>query len=719
MRVRVRDERGKSQADETPVYTDSHALLIGNSAYSDGAWSDLPDVADDLVAVKEVLERQHGFKVEVALNRNRDALLRVIDQFISRYGQRYNNRLLIYYSGHGYTALLPDERRMGYLVMPDAPAMPPEEMALRTPPSEEEFEHFLPAAITMDEIETYARRITVRHALFVFDSCFSGTALYKDLGVGVPDQITTEELKPVRAYLTAGNETQRVPAFSRFRRKFVAGLMGDADTNGDGYITGSELGRWISVEVERDTGRRQTPVFGKSDLFKRGDLIFISPKGMPSPPPPRAQSPAPFRSSEQAFWQAIENSGEAGDFESYLAKSDSGQFTGIYRETATLKLNRLKAERIKNTWMKFSVIARSVLPYESTWVFEGGDDFAPIRQKVLGRVKCGYINRFGQVLIPPKYNECEEFSEGVARVGVVSQLRGKSKLSYGFINGEGEIVVPLKYEHADSFSEGLARVSLNGKYGFINKGGRPVVPLKFHTLLDEEGAPELPPSKFVDGLAPFSEGAEDTKYGFIDKTGKVVIEPTFDEAESFSDGLALVGLKEDTTGMSFAEKYRSIARGGNLRGFIDRSGKTVIPIKYESAGSFSEELAGVCLGGRCGFIDKAGHQVIPMKFEDISNFRKGLAGVQLNGKWGFIDRTGKQVIPTRYDVVGPPLDCGLIYVGLNDKFGFINREGKEVIPVKYAAIWFGSFIKDGFVGVTLSGRKGFADVYGNEYFDLQ
>jgi hypothetical protein len=290
VRLRVIDERGNPQKDETLIYDHSYALLIGNAQYKDRAWPDLPDVDEDITAVKEVLEKQHGFKVEVALNLNRDSLLRVIDQFISKYGQRYNNRLLIYYSGHGYTALLADERRMGYLVMPNAPAMPDVEKALRTPPTDEEFERFLPAAITMDEIETYARRITAKHVLFVFDSCFSGTVLYKDSGTTVPPRITTEELKPVREYLTAGNETQRVPAYSKFRRKFVAGLAGQADENGDGIIFGSELGRWVGVEVERDTGRTQTPVFGKSDLFKRGDMVFVVPR---LTPPTSAGSPPP------------------------------------------------------------------------------------------------------------------------------------------------------------------------------------------------------------------------------------------------------------------------------------------------------------------------------------------------------------------------------------------------------------------------------------------
>lgn len=368
VRVKVRDEKGNPQKDETLIYENSYALLIGNSKYQDRAWTDLPDVDEDIKAVKEVLEKQHGFKVEVAQNLNREAVLRMIDQFISKYGQRFNNRLLIYYSGHGYTALLPDERKMGYLVLPDAPAMPDEDEALKTPPKDEQFENFLPSAITMDDIESYARRITAKHVLFVFDSCFSGTVLYKDLSPPVPAWITTEELKPVRAYLTAGNETQRVPAFSKFRRNFVAGLMGEADKDGDGYILSSELGRWVSIEVEKDTGRKQTPVFGKSDPpFRRGDMVFISPKGISS-----LTNSLSVKNGEQAYWQFIEKSMKITDFENYLARCQSREFNCIYKAAAELKVKQLKAVDNKPktvSWAEMPLVKGKIIRKPDTSVF--------------------------------------------------------------------------------------------------------------------------------------------------------------------------------------------------------------------------------------------------------------------------------------------------------------------------------------------------------------
>ncbi|MDR3245746.1 MAG: WG repeat-containing protein [Prevotellaceae bacterium] len=43
-------------------------------------------------------------------------------------------------------------------------------------------------------------------------------------------------------------------------------------------------------------------------------------------------------------------------------------------------------------------------------------------------------------------------------------------------------------------------------------------------------------------------------------------------------------------------------------------------------------------------MDKTGKEVIPLKYDYVSSFEEGLAKVELNGKWGSIDQTGKKVI---------------------------------------------------------------------------
>ncbi|MFH5163641.1 WG repeat-containing protein [Campylobacter coli] len=52
-------------------------------------------------------------------------------------------------------------------------------------------------------------------------------------------------------------------------------------------------------------------------------------------------------------------------------------------------------------------------------------------------------------------------------------------------------------------------------------------------------------------------------------------------------------------------------------GFIDKSGKIVIEPKFDGVGNFSEGLAKVKLNGKYGFIDKSGKIVIEPKFDDI------------------------------------------------------------------------------------------------------
>ena len=42
--------------------------------------------------------------------------------------------------------------------------------------------------------------------------------------------------------------------------------------------------------------------------------------------------------------------------------------------------------------------------------------------------------------------------------------------------------IPVKYDYTGDFREGLAAVKLNGKYGFINKSGNVVIPLKYDNV---------------------------------------------------------------------------------------------------------------------------------------------------------------------------------------------------------------------------------------------
>ena len=156
------------------------------------------------------------------------------------------------------------------------------------------------------------------------------------------------------------------------------------------------------------------------------------------------------------------------------------------------------------------------------------------------------------------------------------------------------------------------------------------------------------------------------KYGYVDsKTGKEVIPFKYDYAEPFSEGMAKVKLNY---------KY----------GYIDITGKEVIPCKYDFIYEFHEGLAEVKLNNKYGYIDKTGREVAPCKYDIAIRF-SDVIKVKLNGKYGCIDETGREVVPCKYDFIYDFSD-GMAKVSLDDdNYGYIDKTGKMVIPCKYGS----------------------------------
>lgn len=281
---------------------------------------------------------------------------------------------------------------------------------------------------------------------------------------------------------------------------------------------------------------------------------------------------------------------------------------------------------------------RIVVKPRFDWAGGFSEGLAPVQMEK----KWGYVDKTGRMVIEPRFDEARWFSEGLAVVGV-----GRSRYitcdHYGYVDNKGSLVIKPIYKQAlefrngvasvcviqdrrmrwlyidrrghetvgglegrESFSEGLAPVRIgewpNDSYGYADMSGKLVIKPRFFRA-----------KPFSEGLAVVQ--VANGKYGFIDRTGKMVIPPPFFRAEDFSEGLAMVGIPKGQWGL----------------GYVDKQGHVAIkPGEFTEAGPFKEGLAAVRpLDGKWGYIDKSGKMVIPPRYDETWGFEGGLAAVSI------------------------------------------------------------------------------------------
>ncbi len=251
-------------ADLQGLYRGSFALVIGAANYRNG-WDPLPGALEDVKAISKLLS-ETGFEVTQVLDPTREELEGALRKFVEMRGQDRQNRLVIYFAGHGDTvdsSIGP----LGYIVPIDVPV-----------PRKGYVGAFKANALSMLRFEEISRQIESKHVLFIFDSCFSGS-IFQTRSASIPEAISERTAYATREFLTAGTEDQQTSDSGDFRRRLDRALRGDADLNNDGYITGVELGEYMADTVAGDTHRAQTPRFGKirDPSLDKGDIVFTYP----------------------------------------------------------------------------------------------------------------------------------------------------------------------------------------------------------------------------------------------------------------------------------------------------------------------------------------------------------------------------------------------------------------------------------------------------------
>ncbi len=246
------------------------------------------------------------------------------------------------------------------------------------------------------------------------------------------------------------------------------------------------------------------------------------------------------------------------------------------------------------------------------------------------------------------------------------------------------------YQAVGAFHEGLAAVqTADGQWGYIDKTGAVVIPCEWEAA-----------GNFVSGVARVKK---DRLYGYIDANGKLVVPCTWGNAADIArDGMLWVSAS------GFGSPYQIMNVKGELVG----------PGGWEGVWQprFSEGLAAVCKDDLYGYIDTTGKLVIPCQFKTANIFSHGYALVQDDGGLFFIDKTGAPAFPDlpRANQADTYREDGICFLHFfDDTSAYINADGETLcsLPEGYNSR---SGFSDGLAGIgTMTEDGELIDAYMN------
>lgn len=446
---------------------------------------------------------------------------------------------------------------------------------------------------------------------------------------------------------------------------------------------------------------------------------------------------------------------------------------------------------------------------KGNWLFKKSSAVYNLVSCKYGMVLCkvndkyGFLNLKGEEVITTQYDWADDFNEyGIARVGNRKSGSSYSNL-YGYINKQGKTIVPIQYESLFLFANGYTTAKdpatnrfgyldtkgnwilkptyisasnfdkyggawvkmTDNKYHYIDKKGKDLGTFdktgtyhedftkEYMAVMDDNPAFTLINNKgkaiktiedckkifsLLEGIAGY-QSAENDLYGFVDMSGNKIGKAEFTGFNGFHEGLSKVIKTVD---------------GKSKNGFIDKSGKVVIPIIYDWASSFEDGWALVTKDSQNFFISKAGKEFhLPRKYDKTIAFRSGFAMgfVKIDSAWNtyyFINKDLKEVFSIKakegynfqenvavikrngfyelMDITGNPYKEltnietlkfpkeGLLAIRKNNKWGFIDKKGNEVIPCTYDDC--DVFVGD-YANVKQNGKWGIIDKTGKIIFE--
>lgn len=255
----------------------------------------------------------------------------------------------------------------------------------------------------------------------------------------------------------------------------------------------------------------------------------------------------------------------------------------------------------------------------------------------------------------------------------------------------------------------LYRIQVGEKCGFINETGKLVIEPQFDRAY----------WYFSDGVC-YAEIGE--RKGLINTDGEFVVEleTSIDWVTSFRDGIAVFHTDNGKEGIInklgeivLPAVYNDVLRDENYGyiivdtlvnlGYVNNQGKFIVPCKYNAINGFSEGLMVVATSNKCGYVDTMGRWVLDTIYDDARSFGDGLACVKINGRCFFIDHEGKENTKLNYDEILTGFACNRAFVKNNNLIELIDKNGTQIAVIEADSVFkfsegYATFKKNGYYG---------------------
>ena len=248
----------------------SLVVLIGINKYTH--WRTLNNAVQDALGMQQILIDKLGFTAPIAPLIDDAATQEAIEALVEeqlRELLKEDDSLVLFFAGHGHTRI-EQESETGYIVPVDA----------RMPDGAKgHWGDYIRLNHWLEEVA----ELPARHILVVLDACHSGFALGNAANIYRSAERFRADINRDRSrkVITSAKQDQLaldggpVPGHSLFTGTLINGFnWGEADIDGNGFITSSELGLYLQQKVGQASGSAQTPEFGSFHRDEQGEMVI-------------------------------------------------------------------------------------------------------------------------------------------------------------------------------------------------------------------------------------------------------------------------------------------------------------------------------------------------------------------------------------------------------------------------------------------------------------